>query len=200
MKTIFYEQNKLHISDKQHPEFGHIFIEPNTLNIKFIVDLFLNSKQYEGLIVGDKAKIFKQIKRQFKHIKAAGGVVLNTKSEVLLIKRLGKWDLPKGKMEANETKRICAVREVEEECGIHGLKIRKKLKSSYHVYPYNGSWALKTSYWYLMDYVGTETLVPQAEEGITHAEWVSMKEFDEKEYETYPAIAKVLHQSRFLLE
>jgi len=200
MKTIFYEQNKLHISEKHHSGFEHIFIEPNALNIKFIVDLFLNSKYYEGLIVGDKGKIFKQIKRQFKHIKAAGGVVLNSKKEVLLIKRLGKWDLPKGKMEAKETKSVCAIREVEEECGIHGLKISKKLKSSYHVYPYNGTWALKTSYWFLMKYAGNEILIPQAEEGITHAEWVSLQEYDSIEFETYPAIAKVLRQSRSLWE
>jgi 8-oxo-dGTP pyrophosphatase MutT (NUDIX family) len=35
-----------------------------------------------------------------------------------MILRLGKWDLPKGKMEKNEEPMICAIREVEEECGI----------------------------------------------------------------------------------
>jgi 8-oxo-dGTP pyrophosphatase MutT (NUDIX family) len=200
MKTIFYEQNQLNISNKNHQGFSHSYKSPTPLQLKFIIDLFLNSKNYKGLIVGDSSEILKQIKKQFIHIKAAGGLVLNKKNEVLLIKRLGKWDLPKGKLEVGETKPIGAIREVEEECGITGVKIFKKLKTSYHVYPYKNRWALKTSYWYWMTYEGNEKLIPQAEENITEAIWVDFKTLNIDALETYPAIAAVLHQSQSLLE
>jgi 8-oxo-dGTP pyrophosphatase MutT (NUDIX family) len=200
MKTIFYEQNQLNISNKNHEGFSHIYKSPGALELKFIIDLFLNSKNFKGLIIGDRSEILKQIKRHFIHIKAAGGLVLNKKKEVLLIKRLGKWDLPKGKLEEGETKQLGAIREVEEECGIKGVRILKKLKTSYHVYPFKNSWAIKTSYWYWMTYEGNDKLIPQAEENITEAIWVNFKKLNVDALETYPAIAAVLHQSQSLLE
>ena len=63
---------------------------------------------------------------------------------------LCKWDLPKGKLEENESIEQCAVREVEEECNMRLLKIVSKLPSTYHCYPYKGAWAFKTTYWYKM--------------------------------------------------
>jgi len=200
MKTIFYEQNQLNISNKSKSGFLHVYHNPSLSELKFILDLFLNSKNYYGHIIGDSNKIFKQIKGQFIDVRAAGGLVLNTNNEVLMIHRLGKWDLPKGKLEVGETKKNGAIREVEEECGISNLQIIKKLKSSYHIYPYKNNWALKTSYWYLMKYEGNEMLKPQLEENIKEALWIDMDNFDSDEMETYPAILKVLHQSLFVQE
>mgnify|MGYP000625090747 CR=1 FL=1 len=57
-------------------------------------------------------------------IKAAGGLVVNEDGEVLLIKRRGLWDLPKGKVEEGEFMRLAAVREVKEETGIDKVKIQ----------------------------------------------------------------------------
>ena len=54
-------------------------------------------------------------KQNFTVIEAAGGVVMKNQ-EMLFIYRNGKWDLPKGKLEINESIPLCAVREVEEEC------------------------------------------------------------------------------------
>ena len=61
-------------------------------------------------------------------IKAAGGVVENHKNEILMMKRLGHWDLPKGKADPGENSATTAQREVEEECasycereGLHHL-------------------------------------------------------------------------------
>ncbi len=200
MKTIFYQQNQLNISTKLKPGYLHIYTNPTPAELKTIVELFLNSEKYKGLIVADESKIIAKLNKYFIPIKAAGGLVLSNKRELLLIKRLGKWDLPKGKLEAGETRRTGAIREVQEECGIKGVKIIKSLKSSYHVYPINNSWALKTSYWYLMQYEGKEKLVPQLEENITEAVWVNFKNIDLNNLDTYPAIARVLHQSQSLLE
>ena len=39
-----------------------------------------------------------------------------------------KWDLPKGKLDKGETIEAAAIREVEEETGVKGLKIENFLK------------------------------------------------------------------------
>jgi len=200
LKTIFYNQNKIHISAKEIPGFNLTFIQPDEFQLKTILTMFLSNAEFECLLVGNKKTILNGIRCRFIHIKAAGGVVLNANKHILFIKRLGFWDLPKGKMENGETKKLCAIREVEEECGIHGLRIIQKLSASYHVYRLNKSWAIKTSYWYLMEYLGNEILVPQKEEHIEMAIWMNPATYDPQKYETYPAIEKVLHQSLFLLE
>ena len=67
--------------------------------------------------IKDYKEAIEQVKKIFKVVKAAGGIV--TKGEkVLLINRLHKWDLPKGKLEKNEDVTQGALREVEEECNV----------------------------------------------------------------------------------
>ncbi|ULT24020.1 NUDIX domain-containing protein [Sphingobacterium sp. E70] len=66
----------------------------------------------------DFETVFQNLKSKLKIIKAAGGLVKNGDGDYLFIYRLGKWDLPKGKVEDNEKMKEAAVREVEEECGI----------------------------------------------------------------------------------
>lgn len=173
------------------------YINPDMEQLKVIVHNFLHSKNYKAFVCGDRKKILHTVKNHFIDVKAAGGLVFNNKKEVLLIKRLKKWDLPKGKLEEKESKKKGAIREVEEECGLSNLKIIRKLKPSYHVYKLNDSWVLKTTYWYLMHYEGQETLKPQTEEDITEAGWFSLSESDIKKLKTYPAIERVLRQSLF---
>lgn len=61
---------------------------------------------------------------------SAGGVVLNTKGQVLLIhQRDGSWSLPKGKIKTGEDPRDAAVREIAEESGITDVKMLRILKS-----------------------------------------------------------------------
>ncbi|HLG03659.1 MAG TPA: NUDIX domain-containing protein, partial [Bacteroidia bacterium] len=83
-------------------------------------------------------------------IEAAGGVVLNDNHELLLIFRKGKWDLPKGKMDAGETPQQAAMREVSEECGIGKLKIVRPLEPTFHTYLEKGKFILKKTWWYEM--------------------------------------------------
>ena len=47
-------------------------------------------------------KLIKKFKKLVPTIKAGGGVVYNEEGKVLLIKRHGNWDLPKGKKEKGE--------------------------------------------------------------------------------------------------
>ena len=81
-------------------------------------------------------------------IEAAGGIVYNNQDELLMIFRNGKWDLPKGKLEQGETKQQCAIREVEEECGVSGLNIINQVQNTYHTYFDNDASILKTTYWF----------------------------------------------------
>src|SRR3546814_3091780 len=63
-------------------------------------------------------KLIERLKKEVIYIEAAGGLVRNQQGQYLFIFRHGKWDLPKGKLEAGETPAEGGIREVEEECGI----------------------------------------------------------------------------------
>jgi 8-oxo-dGTP pyrophosphatase MutT (NUDIX family) len=128
----------------------------------------------------------------YKFIEAAGGVVRSGK-EFLFINRFGFWDIPKGKMEKNEVPEITAIREIQEECGLTGdLKIQKKLIDTYHTYIFKNKSVLKKTHWYLLDYTGNKTTVPQLEEGITEVSWIEEEDFSKIKACTYSSILSVL--------
>lgn len=112
----------------------------------------------------------------FKVIEAAGGVVQNNDGHYLFIKRLGYWDLPKGKLDKGEGIEAAALREVEEECGINGLSITLPLGQTYHTYTHKGAEVLKITYWFAMQTTFSGELVPQTEEDITEASWMSKED------------------------
>ena len=125
-------------------------------------------------------------------IEAAGGLVFNKDGDILMIFRNGKWDLPKGKLEEGENKKQCAIREVEEECGIVGLDIIEKLLETYHTYNLSGKRILKRTYWYKMKTDSDGELVPQIEEGITKVSWVEKDQIAEKMRNSYGNISDIL--------
>ena len=146
--------------------------------------------------INNKAKIvtenWKDFSDNYKVIEAAGGLVFNQKNETLMIFRNGKWDLPKGKLEAGESVESCAVREVEEECGVSDLKIIKKLKDTYHTYEIHGEFFLKRTFWYKMKCDFDGELIPQTREGITKVCWVKGDEISEKMKNSFENIKDVL--------
>ena len=130
--------------------------------------------------------------QNFKFIEASGGVV-QYGNLFLFIKRNGRWDIPKGKIEKNETPEYAAIREIQEECGLKGeLTIRKKLVDTYHTYEFKNKSVFKKTHWYLIDYTGDKTTVPQLEEGITEICWIQKDEFWRIESNTYASIIDVL--------
>lgn len=109
------------------------------------------------------------------YIPAAGGLVQNPDKEILFIFRNQKWDLPKGKPEGKENMEQTALREVEEECGVSGLKILATLPSTWHLYPLDEhQFAIKQSFWFHMSAPTTRKLIPQTQEGITDVRWIAM--------------------------
>ena len=103
---------------------------------------------------------------------------MNLKNEVLFIYRFDKWDLPKGKLEKDESIEDCAIREVEEECGVTNLNIKEPLETTYHIFERKNKTILKITYWFLMKTDFSGVLIPQAEEAIKEA--VFKNEFDTK--------------------
>lgn len=107
---------------------------------------------------------------------AAGGVLFRIRSgkvHVLLILRNGYWDIPKGKLEANEGIPACAVREVSEELGIDQPMIVRPLGFTEHSYTVDKEKIHKTTYWYLM-YSNASAFEVQHIEGITDYKWTSL--------------------------
>lgn len=135
----------------------------------------------------DLDKMWSAFKDKFKVIEASGGIVRNTKGQMLFIFRHDKWDLPKGKIESNESQEEAAIREVREECGFKSLKMGKFVGTTYHVYNEHESDVLKLSHWYEMFSDETQ-LIPQTEEGITELRWVAEKDLKTVLQNSYPNI------------
>lgn len=78
-----------------------------------------------------ETKLIVQINKSVKEVKkrrSAGGVVVNPKSEILIVSQNGtSWSLPKGGVENGEDVLAAAKREIYEESGIRDLEFIKKL-------------------------------------------------------------------------
>jgi len=145
-------------------------------------------------------KVWEDFVSLYEIIEAAGGVVRNNVGEILMIYRLGKWDLPKGKLEHGESIEEGAVREVIEECGITNLRVLKELPVTYHTYNIGDRKILKRTYWYEMHTKHVGELVPQIEEHIEKAQWINPDFLDEYMGNTYASIHWLLESSKEMLE
>lgn len=166
-------------------------------NPKFLlqyIDMLEKTDRYDAIIIyhTNTKKLFKDFKRLFKRINAAGGAVFNPNNKLLAIYRLKYWDLPKGKIDEGEKKKKAAIREVQEETGIQDVKIVRKLNKTLHTYRLeNGKRILKYTYWYVMKTSDT-TLIPQTEEHIEEAKWIEPEGFINKGLKTYGSIRDVI--------
>jgi 8-oxo-(d)GTP phosphatase len=158
---------------------------------------FLNSKVPTNLlslvITAVNYKLIKSyLKSKFKIIKAAGGVV-RKKDKFLMIYRMKKWDLPKGKKEKREKDKQTAVREVAEECNVT-VKLGKKICTTWHTYTMNKSAMLKRTRWYIMDIVDDTRMKPCLEEDIEEVRWMSQKEVYHALEHSYKSISYVFEK------
>ncbi|WP_407534356.1 NUDIX hydrolase [Elizabethkingia miricola] len=172
MYKVFINERKLSFTNAiQQIDKNLEFVDVNTFSIA--IDLLENTSTPSVNIYAENVEeVWKTFSASFRNIEAAGGVVLNTKDEVLFIYRMSRWDLPKGKMEKGESKDLTALREVEEECSITDLSLEEFLSSTYHMYTErDGSKILKITHWYKMRHQGNQQPLPQEIEGITKAEW-----------------------------
>lgn len=125
---------------------------------------------------------------------AAGGIVINAKNEILMIFRRGKWDLPKGKLDENESIEDCAVREVAEETGLVNITLEQYIGKTYH--EYFEKWlqedVVKETWWFKMKVLNSNKLIPQLEEDIEKVEWVGMQDLNLKLQNTYQNIQEII--------
>lgn len=179
MYKVFINEKRLILSSEPQDS-------PKTLNydgshsFDFAIDLLENTAS-QGLNIyhNNIEELWADFRNYFKNIEAAGGVVINPENKILFIHRLGKWDLPKGKIEKGESREVAAVREVEEECGISNLQLKDFLNATYHIYTErDGKKILKTTYWFEMFYAGNEKPKPQIEEGINEVSWKNEAEIE----------------------
>ncbi|RTQ47747.1 NUDIX domain-containing protein [Hymenobacter gummosus] len=150
--------------------------------LKKLTSLTLMAKKKKALIL--------HLKDQFRIAKAAGGLVVKD-GMILMIYRLGKWDLPKGKLKKDEDPEQGALREVEEETNVQ-LALGEKLPSTWHSYAYNGNKILKKTNWYVMQCLDDSLMKPQAEEYIEEVRWMQPQEALKALEESYASIALVV--------
>ena len=131
------------------------------------------------------------IKDHFKIIKAAGGLVRKG-DKFLMIYRLKKWDLPKGKLKKQEESRAGAKREVEEECGVQ-VEVKEKICSTWHSYN-RGRRMLKKTDWYEMVCLDDSQMKPQVIEDIQEVRWMDIKEVNKALKNSYGSIEQVFNK------
>ncbi len=110
---------------------------------------------------------------------SAGGVVYRhngAQSEVALIyrNRHDDWSLPKGHIEAGESREQAALREIKEETGLDVSIVRPLGEAVYFFRKRGGDLVRKTVYHYLMEALTTELGKPNWE--VTEARWVPITE------------------------
>lgn len=174
----------------------HVWIDQASVqDMDLVLDL-INSKVPSSLLslhvtVKDYIGLKNYFKSKFKVIKAAGGLV-RKKDKFLMIYRMKKWDLPKGKREAGESNSEAALREVEEECGVK-VRLDKKICTTWHTYTMNKNSMLKKTKWYAMDLVDDSKSKPSVEEDIEELRWMTQKE-------VYHALENSYRSIRFVFE
>jgi 8-oxo-dGTP pyrophosphatase MutT (NUDIX family) len=198
MYKVFFNDRNVFLTD----DFAKTFEAKYGLFYKFceredlmeILDFFRNLKKIDTLYIfhRDIEELRTVFRSCFLFIEAAGGVVKNKKGQYLVIHRRGKWDLPKGKLEAGESFEQAALRETEEECGIKDLTISRQMLSTYHTYLIGEKPVLKKTEWFEILYSGKKRPVPQQKEDIVETRWIYPSEMDDIIKNTYGAIRDVL--------
>jgi 8-oxo-dGTP pyrophosphatase MutT (NUDIX family) len=203
MYKVFFNERIVLLTDdfirNFQVRYGLFYKYRNAADLKELLSFYWNLKQIDTLFVfhHDIDELQERFKSCFHQIYAGGGLVRNDSGDYLIIKRLGKWDLPKGKVNKHETIEQAAVREVSEETGLTGIEIVTPLLSTYHSY-FIEEHILKKTSWYEMIYHGKETPVPETEEDITEIRWVRKEELAQFTSNTFPAIIDVLKYANLL--
>ena len=195
MYKVFYNQKPINFTTvlgkntKNTPLFFIKYANANSitkaLKDKTVTEVYLYHSNPD--------KFEKHFFRTFPFVEAAGGLVQHQDGRFLFIYRNNKWDLPKGKIEKNETLIKAAKREVSEETGVTDLEVKRPLPITYHIYNANGKFKVKKTYWFFMMSKFNGSLLPQFEENIKMAVWKGINEIPklmENAYENIKIISE----------
>lgn len=192
MHVVWHENKALVFSSGNVPAgvpvvyaVGHPELNPANLLQKF------DNSNILYLLADDPEAALEKFCSGFTNIEAAGGLVENAEGEILLMRRRGWWDLPKGHVEKGETHEQAALREVEEETGLTPVSILAPLGTTQHFYNNGGRWEMKRTWWYRMRFDGCDAPVPQSEEDITEVRWMKGAELWRAVSNSYGTIREV---------
>ena len=169
-----------------HAGIKHLDTLLDLSNSKVPIDLLSLAVSVEDY---NEVKLY--LKSKFKIIRAAGGLV-RKKDRSLMIYRMKKWDLPKGKKEPGEKWKQTAEREIAEECNVK-VKVGEKICTTWHTYTMNKNAMLKKTRWYKMELVDDSRMKASAEEDIEDVRWMTQKE-------VYHALENSYRSIRFVFE
>ncbi len=181
-------------AESEHRLYARYSGKPKTL--LHYVDMMEKGKRFESvnLFHPDTEQLFRDFCAHFRIIEAAGGIVYNTRREILLIFRLGHWDLPKGRIDEGELPEEAALREVREETGLREVFSDGFLTMTYHTFrDKENRRALKPTHWFRM-HTAQEDLHPQTEENIEKAVWMHPEAFMEHAHGAYDSVREIIER------
>lgn len=200
MYKVFFKDRVLILTNRIEtdltPDFNAILKYSNQGELRTFLNNFEQNEELKTAIIywHNQHQLLQKVRDCYKNILAAGGLVWNADhKQFLIFKRLGVIDLPKGKVDKGETFEEAALREVEEECGLHELTITSKLATTFHTYRLSNQTIFKETRWFEMTYHGTATPTPQKEENIESAWWITPESFKEFAPFAYPSIREVVN-------
>lgn len=193
MQKIFVGNKPIVLTNIKEPEtdFKNFFVED--ISLAPILKALKKDKYKSVRLVGsDEDFVLKSVLELLPVVVAGGGKVINSEGKILCIFRNGKWDLPKGKAEPNETIDQTALREVEEETGIVGLSITKPIDITYHIFKRNNRYQIKKTYWFEMYSEYDGAFSPQVKEGISKVKWIGPKKLKKVKNNCYANIQALI--------
>ncbi len=172
MYKVFVNELPLILTNKLTQAVSGDYFLLNQDSIQDAIKALMNKKLTEAYVYHpNHEELLRKFTKKIPLEVAAGGIVTNKSGKVLFIYRNDKWDLPKGKLKKGETLEQCALREVEEETAVSGLKIENFLRTTYHVFKRNGKYKLKEVHWFAMKTSYDGELLGQEKEGIMKVKW-----------------------------
>ena len=192
--TIYFGTSKLHICsevDASDACVTHACAQEKNLRAKLIKKVEISKSI--TLLTDNPEATFEALCKEFKVVRAAGGVVTNSEGDLLMIRLRNRWDLPKGHIDEGEESHVAALREVFEETAVEAEIIENKpLATTWHAYNIYGPWELKSTDWWMMRTSSNTAPKPHNEEGITEGRWMNSEARTEALNNTYETIKEVV--------
>jgi 8-oxo-dGTP pyrophosphatase MutT (NUDIX family) len=200
MYKVFVKEIPIILSTEKKIGKQYTSIPLKEVKFKKLIEKINNGELlYVNIYHKNGEKLERFLRKKLPVVEAGGGLVYNSKKEILFIYRNSKWDLPKGKVEKGETHEEAAVRETIEETGVKDLQVRRFITKTYHIFKRNDKFKLKITYWYEMysDYTGP--LIPEPSEGIKKVRWKNFEKSQKALKESYENI-KMLFPNEYLIQ
>ena len=134
--TLYFGNNEVVVATAPpSPDYTTIAVESSLAIPRAKLIKKVETNKFVAIITPDPDRTFSLLQEEFVRVNAAGGVVENDCGDLLMIELRGRWDLPKGHIEATESSAEAALREVEEETGIGAtLCGTAPLATTWHAY------------------------------------------------------------------